>query len=462
MSTRPSGYEDLKELAIRLGENIPDLLALARANDPFFAGSAAQQAKAEWFAGLWTRCGATTGVHLRRLHYWLVSQHGPTMHDGRPYENTEACWGYICDAGKAARYLRLVDPMAFVDRRNPDPHVYIVQPEDTRDPNCDIADTQFQPGLPHIETDPGWALNLRVPDPYITGYGYAPADQPFHIELWVEKSTMDDVLIPVCEDLGLNLVTSLGFQSITGVLSMLQRIGQSGKPARIFYISDYDPAGDGMPVAVARQAEYWHEEYGYENIKLNPLALTREQAARYRLPRIPVKDSDRRKPAWERREGEGATELDALEALYPGTLAQMVREAVQPYRDEGLPSRLYRAELKATSLARTKWSEETHDERVQLSGMQQQAQEIVAKYQGELTRLNDSMQAELEPVRERLEVVWQAVQDKAETFTVDLPERPEPEVDLPDEEEWLLDTDRDYLEQLDIYKAHKNGGSRDE
>ena len=34
-----------------------------------------------------------------------------------------------------------------------------------------------------------------------------------------------------------------------------------GKPTRIFYSGDFDPAGDSMPVAVAHQIEFWLQDY---------------------------------------------------------------------------------------------------------------------------------------------------------------------------------------------------------
>jgi len=37
-----------------------------------------------------------------------------------------------------------------------------------------------------------------------------------------------------------------------------------------------------------------------------------------------------------------------------------------------------------------------------------------------------------------------------------LPELPQPDVE-PDEDGWLYDSSRDYLEQLSYYKAHQNG-----
>jgi hypothetical protein len=60
----------------------------------------------------------------------------------------------------------------------------------------------------------------------VYGYDYHATDQPYHLELWIEKSTMDDVLVPICEELHVNLVTSVGFQSITGVVRLLQRASE--------------------------------------------------------------------------------------------------------------------------------------------------------------------------------------------------------------------------------------------
>ena len=148
---------------------------------------------------------------------------------------------------------------------------------------------------------------------------------------------MNDVLLPVCREFGINLVYSSGFQSISNVRELLQRVRASRKPARIFYISDFDPAGDLMPVAVARQIEYWLPELAPgADVKLTPLALTREQAEEYRLPRTPIKEEDLRQGKFEDVYGEGAVELDALEALYPGVLARPAPEAAAPYFDATL------------------------------------------------------------------------------------------------------------------------------
>lgn len=116
-------YATLKQLARDQGLRVTDLIALAPANDPFYCGSPGEVEKAHWFADLWRKFGYTTGVHLRRVHYQLISQPDPRKADGKPYENAENDWNYLLNAGKYARYLGLVDPAAFEDRRNPNPLV---------------------------------------------------------------------------------------------------------------------------------------------------------------------------------------------------------------------------------------------------------------------------------------------------------------------------------------------------
>jgi hypothetical protein len=108
-----------------------------------------------------------------------------------------------------------------------------------------------------------------------------------------------------------------------------------------------------------RQVEYWLQDYAPGcDIKLTPLGLTREQVITYQLPRIPIKDSDARKAGFEERYGEGAVELDALEALYPGILAELVRGAIEPYRDLHLAARCEEAEAEAEHVADEAWGEQ--------------------------------------------------------------------------------------------------------
>ncbi len=78
------GYDQLKEMSGRLKRPVGTLIALAPVNDPFYAGSPARRRAAEWFASLWGRFLLKPGVHLRRIHYVLVSQANVVMADGTP------------------------------------------------------------------------------------------------------------------------------------------------------------------------------------------------------------------------------------------------------------------------------------------------------------------------------------------------------------------------------------------
>jgi hypothetical protein len=458
------GYDRIKALKQELKRsgsrrNIPDLLALHQNNDPFYCGSPADWALARWFKHLWTTLEVREGVHLRRIHYRMVSMEPPPKKpDGMGYENTERDWEFLQNAGACARYLGEVDAHAFVDRRNPPPHVYMAPRFFPAVPGAELEEL-VEWTLPAIESDLSALLDLSIPRvASVSGYEYEAVDQPYLVEVWVEKSTMDEVLQPVCQVLGVNLVTSLGFQSITGAIWHLQRVRRLGKPSRILYISDFDPAGDSMPVSVARQLEFWLEKYAPKaDIKLTPLALTRAQVEQYALPRIPIKGTDKRGADFEERRGEGAVELDAMEELHPGVLADLVRKAVTPYRDEGLESRLDDAAQEAQEAAEAAWEEDTADLQQGLDALKADIGPMLARYQGRLAALNAELQAELAPFQERIESLRHAAENLVFTFDPELPARPEPETDGVDEADWLFDSQREYLTQIDHYKAHKQG-----
>ena len=227
------------------------------------------------------------------MHYQLISQRAPTKHNHEPYENTERDWNYLCAAAKYARHLKLVDPAAFVDRRNPEPRICMVPGVD-EPPGWEYDFPAWR--LPMIRTDLAAEICLEMPEVWTTGYDYDDSLQPYQVEVWCEKSTMNDELLPVCRVYAANFVTGVGFMSITSVIELLRRVTELKKPCRILYVSDFDPAGGGMPVSVARQIEYAIKDHASDmDIKLDPLILTCEQVEEYGLPRTPIKDSDRRK-----------------------------------------------------------------------------------------------------------------------------------------------------------------------
>src|SRR5258708_3007769 len=425
-------YEQIKHLARETGQRVTDLIPLAPQNDPFYTGTPGDWALAEWFAQLWQAFGYTNRVHIRRVHYQIVSQKPPVvMPNGLLYENTETCWNILNLASKAARYLQLVDPEAFVDRRNPEAVVYSVHR---------IAEPEVW------ATSRLWGSQLRLPDfPDVPGYrvsGYEPS-QAFHLELWCEKSTMNDVLEPLCQHYGMNLQTGLGEVSITAMLAVVHRLQEGGRPVRIFYVSDFDPEGQSMPVSVSRKVEYFVRTLGLNvDVRVFPVILTLEQVQYYQLPRTPIKDTERRRVGFEDRYGEGAVELDALEALYPGELQAVLQQCIEYYYDTGLAERVQQAQAALEQDLGSIWQQVVGRYATDVEGLR-----------GEYEQLQQEYASRMAGYSERLQGLWQAIRNELGVSIPHLSYYPLP-APMPAGEvgEGLYNTARDYLEQIEAYK----------
>jgi len=444
-------HETILALAKSMKCNAKTLIAMTPQADPFYTGQRAHRRLAEWFANIWQRFNFGEGTHLRRIHYrTAVEKPSIARSGGSPYENTVECWNELGLAGTYARHLGLVPPEDFIDRRNPAARVNVSYGSlESREPGWDMVD--FPPWTMPVIFMPPTDGEFSVPSPSVYGYGCSQDDQPFHVEVWIEKTTMNDVLVPLCQELRANFVPAIGQQSITSAIALLRRI-PAGKPARVFYLSDFDPTGEDMPLSVSRHLEFYRPLYApTSEIKLTPLLLTASQVQKYDLPRKPIKEADRRKARFEGRHGEGATELDALEALRPGELRRVVQQAVEVYRDRDIARELREAEGEALDEAVATWENATVEERKALQDIERQRHQIAERFRSRARALNAEMQEKLKQLRERLEKVRHGLLAKVDQLAVDLPLRPESPLETPDEADWLFDSGRDYLDQLEHY-----------
>ncbi len=425
-------YDTIKQLARDTGARVTDLIPLAPQNDPFYTGTPGDWALAEWFARLWHAFGYSTKVHIRRVHYQIISQSPPiVLPNGKPYENTEECWNILNLASKAARYLRLVDPAAFNDRRNPDPVVYA----EHRDYQPEVR------ALLHL-----WSSDLRLPGfPDFPEYDIRDfvGSQRYHLEVWCEKSTMNDVLDPLCREYSANLQTGLGELSITATLALVHRLQAAERPARIFYVSDFDPAGQSMPVAVSRKLEYFVRTFGLDlDVRVFPVVLTLDQVQYYQLPRTPIKDTERRRVGFEDRYGQGAVELDALEALYPGELQTVLRAFLNQYYDLTLHERV---EQVRSVLER----DLSYIQQRVLNGFSDDIQAVQQEY----AHLQADFAGRMEGYSQRLKALWLAMKSELDLSIPNLDAYSIPEAGYAYEVgEGLYNSERDYLTQIEAYK----------
>jgi hypothetical protein len=443
-------YEALKIMAKTIGRSVTDLLALCPSNDPFYANAPARRRDGEWFAGLWASRGADVS-HLRRLHYRIITGASPVRKpDGSIYSNTDADWKLLSTASLAARYLGLVPFDGFIDRRNDEPTIFAENLEDDPDEeievSCSVLDDE-----PHVEP-------LTIPDmpelPGLALWADAPI-QRYIVEVWIEKSTQNDWLVPLCERRGVNLWVGAGEQSEIRSRELAQRAAQYGAPIRIIYLSDFDPGGRSMPKAVARKVEFAIAKLELDvDLQLIPLALTPDQCLEYGLPRIPIKDTEARKDKFERIFGVGATELDALEALHPGELARLLEAEIDNWLDGDLITRFRRLRSDVQLRLRT-IEREVHDKH---------ADDIAAISAG-FSEIADQLAAiasRFEDWEEEARELWQTIADEMEEQRPELSDVEAPRSEARGETDRfvLFNSRRDYFTQMDAYNAWRDGDER--
>lgn len=298
-------------------------------NDPFYVGSKAQYANAEWAKELYHLLSPKQPVHVRRLHYFALAQPKHRKPNGTVYSNTTADWKFLICACKFARYLNLLPYEAFVDRRNlfGGPAGWRAQ-----GPVCQAHCRNFMADTMQKLCKSYMKLILTK----LMGVS---------VEIWVEKSTAADLVAPIAEKYGVNVVTSMGDISLTAVWKFIRRVADIRKPARIFFISDFDPAGENMPISAARKIEFLLRQYKLNrklDIKLKPLLLTRRQCEMFKLTGIPVHEKFGKNCSFAKYHGQSVVELHALEVARPGYTGKLVESRMRGYLDPVKLTRLVR------------------------------------------------------------------------------------------------------------------------
>ena len=424
-----------KALGLR---RVEDTFVLSDHRDPFYAGKPAQIRDAEWYGQLWRDLGMPNGGHTRRVHY-RADAVGSLKPDGTVYDrDSDRDWSYLTEASAMARYLRELDVEAMADKRSGGVSANVSASRAPGETPAVALDGEIgwdgwsvpEAELPHL-------YGMTMPQPAVSGYEYETADQPVLIEVWCEKSTMDDILAPLCRRFSVNLASEMkGYESITHIVELLRRAEEyPARKAVVLYVSDNDGAGDNMPVAVARQAQFWTDRLGIDaEVLIHSIVLTDEQVAEFGLP----KNKD------------GSTELDALEALRPGELARIVEDEIKRWRDPELAGELATAEADAQEQISQDWEEATGELATELAAIRADAEAIIAEYQPLVEQVNQRFAG----LEQRLADLAQRVHAAADDADWELPDRPEPaEPEVP--EDILYDSSRHWLTQLQAYREHR-------
>ena len=166
---------------------LSDLTVLDKKVDPYRQDTPAGHRDGAWLAEQMVRLGITRPIHLRGLHYALVSSTSLTKPDGARYLNTADDWEWLqVEAAKAARWLGYVPFDQIVDARNDAPVIV-------------VHDT----AAPEVEIGLGAEIEVSVPDlrdivPTVYLSNFKPKQQ-HRLVLWGEKTSLADAARPLCE-----------------------------------------------------------------------------------------------------------------------------------------------------------------------------------------------------------------------------------------------------------------------
>lgn len=156
--------------------------------------------------------------------------------------------------------------------------------------------------------------------------------QAVQVEVWTEKDAVSNILKRVTQYYHVKLMVNRGYSSCSAMYNASQRFIYRDSPnarTALLYVGDHDPSGLDM----LRDIRERLEEFGVDQFKVVPVALTREQIEEFNPPPNPAKISDPRASWYIHEHGEESWELDALP---PEVLENLVREAVKEEINEEL------------------------------------------------------------------------------------------------------------------------------
>jgi hypothetical protein len=315
----------LRNIIKNAGGSMDAFTVMTSTTDPYRIDTPASHRNALWLSKAWKAFGMAQ-IHTRGLHYALVSMPNLIKPDGKPYINSAEDWIFLQRIVGHARWLGYIDFDAITDERNAGPEIFL-------HPEVDDAGVKLKHNAEHLCWSPSLPVVSVVSNPPV-------ARQAYRLVLIGEKSSLRNVLRPICKKYEAELVLPTGELSTTLLYGIVRRAADDGRPCRIFYLSDFDPTGIHMPIEVSRKIQaLCHLKFQNLDIELRRCALLVDQVKTLGLPETPMKDSEKRAGKWRQRFGCEQTEIDALATLRPDVLNEIVERDLTPFFDFTLQER---------------------------------------------------------------------------------------------------------------------------
>lgn len=178
-------------------------------------------------------------------------------------------------------------------------------------------------------------------------------DQPYYIEVWIEKDALVGVLESACQPLDVNYFSCRGYTSISEVWGAAQRLRskmEDGKKVVVLHLGDHDPSGVDMTRDISERLYTFiaHDlrdgrgemprmstaaaiQYTDDHFLVDRIALTMAQVQAFNPPPNPAKPKDARYKKYVRQFGVECWELDALS---PDVLVNLIQQNILALRDD--------------------------------------------------------------------------------------------------------------------------------
>lgn len=154
-------------------------------------------------------------------------------------------------------------------------------------------------------------------------------DQPYYVEVWVEKEALADVVEKACADYRVPHLSCRGYVSQSEMWRASQRLqDNNNQELLILHLGDHDPSGIDMSRDIEDRLNMFLQGTSFQ---LKRIALNMDQIRKYKPPPNFAKTTDARFADYQSKYGTDSWELDALE---PKVIANLIQDEIQEIIDE--------------------------------------------------------------------------------------------------------------------------------
>ncbi len=245
-------------------------------------------------------------VTVRQVHYGLLNmtvlRNSSTGSQRSYYENDSKSYQDACDILTRARLLGLVPWKAIADETRP------------------TSGTEFS-------RDAAQFVDLETYN-FLKGYRRDLLQSQYdHVELIVEKLTVQGIIQPIATKFCLPMTVGRGYCSINPRYEIAQRFKSSGKDRlKLLIASDFDPDGEEIAESFVKSIR---DDFGIDDVSASKILLRQDQVTSMKLPHngMEAKESSSKYQKFFRKYGENF--VFELEAVPPPLMQSTIQEAIE-------------------------------------------------------------------------------------------------------------------------------------